>query len=42
VTCLLQYYADADEAEAWLKEKMPLVCSDDYGRDETGSQVLIC
>jgi hypothetical protein len=21
---------------------MPLVCSDDYGRDETGSQVLIC
>ena len=36
-----QYYADADEAEAWLKEKMPLVCSDDYGRDETGSQALL-
>ncbi|XP_071162084.1 spectrin beta chain-like isoform X8 [Mytilus edulis] len=36
-----QYYADADEAEAWLKEKMPLVCSDDYGKDETGSQALL-
>lgn len=35
----LQYYADAGEAEAWIKEKMPLVTSDDYGRDEASSQV---
>ena len=34
-----QYYADANEAESWMKEKMPLVCSDDYGKDEAGAQV---
>ncbi|KAJ8309236.1 hypothetical protein KUTeg_014110 [Tegillarca granosa] len=36
-----QYYADANEAEAWMKEKMPLVCSPDYGRDEASSQALL-
>ncbi|KAK3093776.1 hypothetical protein FSP39_020076, partial [Pinctada imbricata] len=36
-----QYYADATEAESWMKEKMPLVTSDDYGRDEMGSQALL-
>nr|XP_022333961.1 spectrin alpha chain, non-erythrocytic 1-like isoform X4 [Crassostrea virginica] len=36
-----QYYADANEAELWMKEKMPLVTSDDYGRDEMGSKALL-
>ncbi|KAL5008187.1 hypothetical protein ScPMuIL_013768 [Solemya velum] len=36
-----QYYADANEAESWMKEKMPLVCSDDYGRDEASAQALL-
>ncbi|XP_076441755.1 spectrin beta chain, non-erythrocytic 5-like [Babylonia areolata] len=36
-----QYYADANEAESWMKEKMPLVCSDDYGKDEAGAQALL-
>ncbi|XP_041352702.1 spectrin beta chain, non-erythrocytic 5-like isoform X2 [Gigantopelta aegis] len=36
-----QYYADADEAESWMREKMPLVCSDDYGKDEASSQALL-
>ncbi|XP_012946429.2 spectrin alpha chain, non-erythrocytic 1 [Aplysia californica] len=35
-----QYYADANEAESWMKEKMPLVCSDDYGKDEASAQAL--
>lgn len=34
-----QYYADANEAESWMKEKMPLVCSDDFGKDEASAQV---
>ncbi|KAI8788511.1 spectrin alpha chain, non-erythrocytic 1 [Biomphalaria glabrata] len=37
----LQYYADADEAESWMKEKMPLVCSDDYGKDVASAQALL-
>ncbi|XP_048733527.1 spectrin alpha chain, non-erythrocytic 1-like isoform X2 [Ostrea edulis] len=36
-----QYYADASEAELWMKEKMPLVTSNDYGRDEMGSKALL-
>ncbi|XP_059148013.1 spectrin beta chain, non-erythrocytic 2-like isoform X3 [Physella acuta] len=36
-----QYYADADEADSWMKEKMPLVCSDDYGKDEASAQALL-
>ena len=34
-----QYYADANEAESWMKEKMPLACSQDYGRDEASAKV---
>ncbi|KAK7507019.1 hypothetical protein BaRGS_00001870, partial [Batillaria attramentaria] len=36
-----QYYADANEAESWMREKMPLVCSDDCGKDEAGAQALL-
>ncbi|BFZ07506.1 hypothetical protein BsWGS_10543 [Bradybaena similaris] len=36
-----QYYADANEAESWMKEKMPLVCSDDYGKEEASAQALL-
>ena len=37
---LLQYYSDANEAESWMKEKEPLVTSDDYGRDEASAKVI--
>ncbi len=37
---LLQYYADANEAESWMREKMPLVSSQDYGRDESSAKVI--
>ena len=36
---MLQYYADANEAESWMKEKDPLVSSVDYGRDGTTAKV---
>ncbi|KAL4238363.1 Spectrin beta chain [Mactra antiquata] len=36
-----QYYTDANEAESWMKEKMPLVTSDDYGKDEGSAQTLL-
>ncbi|XP_052769142.1 spectrin beta chain, non-erythrocytic 2-like isoform X1 [Mya arenaria] len=36
-----QYYTDANEAESWMKEKMPLVTSDDYGKDEASAQALL-
>jgi spectrin alpha len=26
-----QYFADANEAESWMKEKEPIVCNVDYG-----------
>ena len=34
-----QYLADANEAESWMKEKEPIVCSTDYGKDEDTAQV---
>uniref|UniRef100_A0A158QA40 Spectrin beta chain n=1 Tax=Enterobius vermicularis TaxID=51028 RepID=A0A158QA40_ENTVE len=36
-----QYFQDANEAESWIREKMPLVKSDDYGRDEQASENLL-
>ena len=36
-----QYLADVAEAESWLKEKEPIVTSDDYGKDEDSAQVNI-
>lgn len=36
-----QFYADANEAESWLREKMPLVRSTDYGEDRPSAQALL-
>ena len=35
----LQYYSDANAAESWMKEKEPLVISEDYGHDEASANV---
>ena len=34
-----QYYADANEAESWMKEKEAIVSSGDYGKDEDSAEV---
>lgn len=36
-----QYLANAAEAESWMKEKEPIVCSEDYGKDEDSSEALL-
>ncbi|XP_068910304.1 spectrin alpha chain isoform X2 [Tenebrio molitor] len=36
-----QYYADANEAESWMKEKEPIVNNTDYGKDEDSSEALL-
>ncbi|XP_066281028.1 spectrin beta chain, non-erythrocytic 5-like isoform X2 [Branchiostoma lanceolatum] len=36
-----QYYTDGNEAESWMREKMPLVCSEDYGKDVQSAQSLL-
>ncbi|XP_044008912.1 spectrin beta chain, non-erythrocytic 5 isoform X1 [Aphidius gifuensis] len=36
-----QYYADANEADSWMNEKMALVASVDYGIDEPSAQALL-
>lgn len=36
-----QYFADANEAESWMKEKEPLVLSQDLGKDEDSSEALL-
>eukprot|EP00051_Salpingoeca_urceolata_P021153 m.326944 g.326944 ORF g.326944 m.326944 type:complete len:2477 (-) comp19745_c14_seq3:188-7618(-) len=36
-----QYYADANEAEAWMTEKQPLVSHDDYGKEEDSALALL-
>ena len=37
----LQYYSDANAAESWMKEKEPLVISEDYGHDEASANVRL-
>ena len=37
----VKFYTDANEAESWLKEKMALVASTDYGVDEPSAQALL-
>ncbi|XP_064458376.1 spectrin alpha chain-like isoform X2 [Ornithodoros turicata] len=36
-----QYFADANEAESWMKEKEPVVGSQDYGKDEDSAEALL-
>lgn len=36
-----QYFADANEAESWMKEKRPIVMNADYGKDEDSSEALL-
>jgi len=36
-----QYYMDANEAESWMREKMPLVLSEDYGKDQPTAKNLL-
>ncbi|XP_003743041.1 spectrin alpha chain [Galendromus occidentalis] len=36
-----QYFADANEAESWIREKEPIVLSVDFGRDEDSAEALL-
>ncbi|XP_026324055.1 spectrin alpha chain isoform X1 [Hyposmocoma kahamanoa] len=36
-----QYFADANEAESWMREKEPMVTAQDYGKDEDSSEALL-
>ncbi|CAL8071830.1 unnamed protein product [Calicophoron daubneyi] len=36
-----QYFADANEAESWMREKEPLVGSSEFGRDEDSTEALL-
>ncbi|XP_059044966.1 spectrin alpha chain, non-erythrocytic 1 [Achroia grisella] len=36
-----QFYGDANEAESWMKEKRPLVATDDVGRDAPAAAALL-
>ena len=36
-----QYFADANEAESWMKEKEPIVSSKDFGKEEDSTEALL-
>ncbi|CAG0916965.1 unnamed protein product [Notodromas monacha] len=36
-----QYYADANEADSWMKEKEPVVDQQEYGKDEDSAEALL-
>ncbi|KAM3918253.1 spectrin beta chain, non-erythrocytic 5 [Leptodactylus fuscus] len=36
-----QYFADANEADSWLKEHLPLLTSEDYGKDESSAEAIL-
>lgn len=35
---LLQYYAEASEAEQWMRERIPLVANNDIGKDQAAAE----
>ena len=37
----MQYHADADEAESWIKEREPIASSEDYGTSELSAKALL-
>ncbi len=36
-----QYFAEANEAESWMREKEPVVGNTDYGKDEDSAEALL-
>ncbi|XP_076436788.1 spectrin alpha chain-like isoform X4 [Babylonia areolata] len=36
-----QYFADANEAETWMREKEPIAANTDYGKDEDSAEALL-
>ncbi|RUS85999.1 hypothetical protein EGW08_006269 [Elysia chlorotica] len=36
-----QYFADANEAESWMREKEPIAANTDYGKDEDSAEALL-
>ncbi|KAM4663546.1 spectrin beta chain, non-erythrocytic 5 [Discoglossus pictus] len=36
-----QYFADANEADSWLREHLPLLTSEDYGKDESSAEAIL-
>ncbi|KAK2560477.1 Spectrin beta chain [Acropora cervicornis] len=36
-----QFFTEVTEVETWIREKLPRVSSEDYGRDETSAQSLL-
>ncbi|KAM9294405.1 spectrin beta chain, non-erythrocytic 5 [Gastrophryne carolinensis] len=36
-----QYFADANEADSWLRERLLLLTSDDYGKDESSAEAIL-
>ncbi|KAM5130020.1 spectrin beta chain, non-erythrocytic 5 [Mantella aurantiaca] len=36
-----QYFADANEANSWLREHLPLLTNADYGKDESSAEAIL-
>ncbi|XP_063803707.1 spectrin beta chain, non-erythrocytic 5 isoform X2 [Pseudophryne corroboree] len=36
-----QYFADANDAASWLRERLPLLTSEDYGKDESSAEAIL-
>ena len=36
-----QYFAEANEADSWMREKEPIVANPDYGKDEDSAEVRL-
>ncbi|XP_075049076.1 spectrin beta chain, non-erythrocytic 5 [Mixophyes fleayi] len=36
-----QYFADANDADSWLREHLPLLTSEDYGKDESSAEAIL-
>jgi len=39
--CIFQFFADADDVDAWMLDTLRLVSSEDVGKDEASVQSLI-
>ena len=41
ISCFVQFLADADDVDTWILDKLRLISSEDFGKDEASVQSLL-
>lgn len=41
LSVIIQYFADVNEADSWLREHFALLSNEDYGKDESSAEAIL-